>query len=188
MPLWPSRAHSRDSLAVLRHPIPRFAAVLRRPVFWQGGGMVHVELDRFVEGTGVAEAWERLIDVARWPEFFPGVEEVSPVDGGEFAPGFSWFEKRSAAGFSGERRWQLVSVSPYAEFTAESLDSGESTRITWVVAPRGDDGVLLSIRYERELEHAPMIVAVTQRLTDPLHARAVEKALRRDLDAFAAQR
>ncbi|WP_333617721.1 SRPBCC family protein [Dietzia sp.] len=185
--MWPSHAHSRDSLAAFPRQIPHLAAILRPPEFWQGGGMVHVELDRVVEGTGVAGAWERLIDVSRWPDYFPGVEEVAPVDGGEFAPGFSWLEKRSAAGFSGERRWQLVSVSPYAEFTAESLDSGERTRITWAVAPRGEDGALLSTRYERELEHAPMIVAVAQRLTDPLHARAVAKALRRDLEAFAAQ-
>lgn len=148
--------------------------------------MAHVEVERTIDAP-VAAVWERLVDVARWPEYFPGLEAVGAVDSGDFAPGFSWAELRDAPGFPRERTWLLVSAEAYSGFEAEAARvDGERTRLSWSLAARGADRTTVALRYERVLEHAPMLVAVASRLTDGLHARAVRRTLAADLDGLAA--
>ena len=144
--------------------------------------MADIDVSQEIDAP-LATVWELLIDVARLPQILSGVQAVHVADGGDFAPGFRWMEQRRAPGFPGEREWQIVESSPYAGFTQESFSDGERTRITYRLDARGEDATVLGLHYERVLEHAPAVVHVASRISDPFHERAVRKTL----DAYARE-
>lgn len=147
--------------------------------------MVAIDVSQEIDAP-LATVWELLIDVARLPEILSGVEAVQVAGGGEFAPGFRWLEKRRAPGFPGEREWQVIESSPYAGFTQESFADGERTRISYRLDAHGEDATVLGLHYERVLEHAPAVVHVASRISDPFHERAVRKTLGSDAREIAA--
>lgn len=134
----------------------------------------------------LATVWELLIDVARLPEFVSSVSAVQVSGGGEFAPGFRWLEQRRAPGFPSSREWQVVAAEPYAGFTQEAFSDGERTRIGYEVSPRGGDATALDVHYERVLEHAPAVVHVAARISEPFHERSARKTLSSDVRDIAA--
>ena len=147
--------------------------------------MVDIDVSQEIDAP-LATVWELLIDVARLPEILSGVQAVQVADGGDFAPGFRWLERRRASGFPGEREWQLVESSPYEGFTQESFADGERTRITYRLGAQGEGATVLGVHYERVLEHAPAVVHVASRLSDPFHQRAVRTTLQGDAREIAA--
>lgn len=147
--------------------------------------MVAIDVSQEIDAP-LATVWELLIDVARLPEILTGVQAVQVAGGGDFAPGFRWAERRRASGFPAEREWQIIDSSPYAGFTQESFADGERTRITYRLDARGEAATALGLHYERVLEHAPAIVHVAARISDPFHERAVRKTLNDDVRQIAA--
>lgn len=146
--------------------------------------MADIDVSQEIDAP-LATVWELLIDVARLPEILSGVQAVQTA-GGDFAPGFRWTERRRASGFPAEREWQIIDSSPYAGFTQESFADGERTRITYRLDARGEAATALGLHYERVLEHAPAIVHVAARISEPFHERAVRKTLDGDVRQIAA--
>lgn len=147
--------------------------------------MVDITMSQDIDAP-LATAWELLIDVARLPDLLGGVNAVEVAGGGDFAPGFRWREQRRSPGFPSSREWQVVASEPYAGFTQESFADGERTRISYELAARGGDATVLTLHYERVLEHAPAVVHVASRISDPFHERSARKTLSANLRDFAA--
>lgn len=144
--------------------------------------MSRVTVTRTIEAHAV-EVWRLLTDPTVRARATRGVEVLTP---GRFGPGTAWREVRSQPdGSALIEEFVVVAVEPPRRLVLSSPGAGADYQVTWTLRPVPRRGHTVVTVTQEAIPSAPYgrVVAI---LLGGLAARAVEGALRRDLDDLAA--
>lgn len=140
--------------------------------------MKQVELSRQVDAP-VERVWTLATDLAGAPGILSGVDRVEVLTPGEFGVGTRWRETRTMLGRQATEEMEVTAVAERRSYTVQAAGSGAQYVSTFTFTPAsGGTVVAVTFGATATTRGARLLAA----LTGPLARRAVERALRADLE------
>jgi uncharacterized membrane protein len=134
-------------------------------------------------------AWAIFTDLPGRPDWLSTVDAVEVLTPGGFEAGMSWRETRTVGGDAVTEELVVIELTPQERCVITSPGAGVDYRLTYTFRPievgRGRGGAMVGAVFEgRPFARGSRMLAL---FLGGLAARTVEGALRRDLDALAAE-
>lgn len=143
--------------------------------------MKQVELSRHVNAP-VATVWAVATDLAGAPQVLRGVDRVEMLTPGGFGVGTRWRETRTMFGRQATEELAVAAVEPERSYTVRAAGSGAQYVSTFAFTPTAG-GTVVTVTFGAAATTG--VARVLAALTGPLARRAVERALREDLEDLA---
>jgi carbon monoxide dehydrogenase subunit G len=140
-----------------------------------------VELSRRVAAP-VATVWALATDLARAPQVLSGVDRVDVLTPGGFGVGTRWRETRTMFGRQATEELAVTAVEHERSYTVQAAGSGAQYVSTFTFTPTSG-GTVVTVTFGAEATTG--VARVHAAVTGPLARRAVERALRDDLEDLA---
>lgn len=127
--------------------------------------------------------WEVLTDLGGMDRMLSGVTKVEVLTEGGFGVGTRWRETRRMFGKDAtEEMWVTVSEPP-ERYVVEAESHGSRYVSQWVLRADGPESTTILMTFSAESTGA--VAGILARLMGPIGARAVRKAVAKDLDDIA---
>lgn len=143
--------------------------------------MKQVELSRHVNAS-VATVWALATDLEGAPQVLRGVDRVEMLTPGGFGVGTRWRETRTMFGRQATEELAVAAVEPERSYTVRAAGSGAQYVSTFTFTPTSG-GTVVTVTFGAAATTG--VARVLAALTGPLARRAVERALREDLEDLA---
>lgn len=144
--------------------------------------MKQVELSRHVTAP-TATVWALATDLAGAPQVLGGVDRVEVLTPGEFGVGTRWRETRTMFGRQATEEMVVTAVEHERSYTVQAAGSGAHYVSTFTFTPTSSAGTVVTVTFGAEATTG--VARLLAALTGPLARRAVERALRDDLEDLA---
>ena len=128
--------------------------------------------------------WEVATDIAGSGQTLSGVERVEMLSEGDFGVGTRWRETRTMLGRQATEVMWVTDVDTGRSYTVEAQSHGARYLSTLTFTTTSPERTEVAHRFEAQ--PLSMATKVLTKLTGPLAARPVTKALQKDLDDLAA--
>lgn len=149
------------------------------------GGMTSrsVVVERRV-AAGRGAVWEALTDLAGMERVLSGVSKVEVVTEGSFGVGTRWRETRRMFGKEATEEMWVTACEPPERYVVEADSHGTHYVSEWVL--RADGPTATTVRMTFTAVAPGGVTGLLARLLGGVGARAVSKAVAKDLDDIAS--
>lgn len=128
--------------------------------------------------------WEALTDLGRMDRMLSGVTRVEVLTDGGFGVGTRWRETRRMFGKDAtEEMWVTVSEPP-ERYVVEAESHGSRYVSEWVLRADGPESTTILMTFSADTTGT--VAGLLAKVMGPVGARAVRKAVVKDLDDVAA--
>ncbi|MFF3844978.1 SRPBCC family protein [Streptomyces sp. NPDC002328] len=146
-------------------------------------GSRSVSVERRV-AVGQGPVWEALTDLAGMERVLGGVTRVEVLTPGGFAVGTRWRETRRMFGKDATEEMWVTACEPPERYVVEAESHGSHYVSEWVLRPDGPSAT--TIRMTFSAVPTGGAAGLLAKIMGPVGARAVRKAITKDLDDIAA--
>ncbi|MGH3312978.1 MAG: SRPBCC family protein [Streptomyces sp.] len=129
----------------------------------------------------VGRVWEALTDIEGSPRVLSGVERVEMLSEGPFGVGTRWRETRRMLGKEATEEMYVTASEAPTRYVAEADSRGVHYVSEFVLTPEGDDATAVRLVFGSELDKMGGVAGVLMKLFGGLGAKAVAKAIAKDL-------
>ncbi|MEU0372664.1 SRPBCC family protein [Streptomyces sp. NPDC006283] len=128
--------------------------------------------------------WDALTDIWGWQRTLSGVEKVEVLTEGGFGVGTRWRETRRMLGKEATEEMYVTVCEPPERYVVEADSHGTHYVSEFTVVPAGPEATTVRLTFGAEPPGGFM--GLLAKVLGPLGAKAVRKAIARDLDDVAA--
>ncbi|MFM9588388.1 SRPBCC family protein [Streptomyces scabiei] len=134
-------------------------------------------------GASQGRVWEALTDLRRMDRMLGGVTRVEVLTDGVFGVGTRWRETRRMFGKDAtEEMWVTVSEPP-ERYVVEAESHGSRYVSQWLLRADGPGSTTILLTFSAEPTGA--VAGLLAKVMGPIGARAVRRAVAKDLDDVA---
>ncbi|WP_327683520.1 SRPBCC family protein [Streptomyces sp. NBC_00467] len=131
-----------------------------------------------------AAVWDALTDLENAPTVLSGVDAVEVLSPGPFGVGTRWRETRRMMGKQATEEIHVTASEPPARYVAEADSQGAHYVSEFLLRAEGPDATQVRMTFSAEPPGG--FAGLLAKVLGPLGARAVAKAIAKDLDDVAA--